>query len=331
MRIISSSIEAASETFLHAGYVSAYPRSFGSYAYEPLGDLHWDVAEALRLEGETLGDAPIAAALSLNGDWLPMTLGVAVFFGAILAAYSLRERFAVPAVALLGLLSVTCSRGKTIDDPSWPALRTPQIVIAEPPGDPPWKDLERRRYAHPGDATHVILHGIVADAIINFTTPVHDLAAIQDEVALPTTDLTEGEAYALRSYGLDGWGREMRLSTAGKRHTVTSAGADGMFRTEDDISLTVKQCDNESWDISRHVYFIRPHEGSVAVYYHRYPGTHFRYNHEKEARALTGTRLFDFLRPADLEDFQKTRAERIYASASEGLSHEPLIMQRSGW
>lgn len=332
MQIISSSLESASNVFLHAGYISAYARELRSWAYDPVGVTDWNVAEALRLEGETLGDVPAAAALALQGDWVQMALATAVFFGTLQVVSMRRTEHLAPVVGLLCLSMAMCSHGSGPDNPpvtAKPLVGVPALVDETQRDEYPWKDLELEPYAHPEDATHVILHGLVADAIINSRGRLSSLADIEREVGLPTNDPTEGMAQAIRAYGVDGWGREMSLSSNGSHYTVRSAGADGVFLTEDDMFVTVEQCRNESWDASRHVFFLRPHEGSVAVFFHAYPGKHFRFNHRSEARELTGTHLFDYLGVGDLTDQRRVVAEKAYASISEGLAYEPLVMQRS--
>ncbi len=61
MKILASSIQQVADTFLHAGYISAYPRTLYAYNYgNTTPKLELDVAESLRLQGETLATAAVA-------------------------------------------------------------------------------------------------------------------------------------------------------------------------------------------------------------------------------------------------------------------------------
>jgi hypothetical protein len=197
------------------------------------------------------------------------------------------------------------------------------------PSTPPWKGVELREYADPQQATLALLNGVVADGIINVGDSIDCLANIRNEVGFPKKELTEGEAYALQTYGIDGWGHEMRLREDGeKRYTVTSAGADGIFDTGDDLSISVKQAEEDTWDRHRWAFFLRNGGELPAVLFHRWTGEHFRYSNEERARELTGGKLFDVFNfnssmPDDERDEQLRAA---YDSASAGLTREPLVL-----
>lgn len=328
MQILASSIEKASEAFLHAGYISAYPREFEAYGYNTVSGVQYEVAEALRLEGETLAShipsqdfTSLLAAVTGSGDWLPLALGCAGFFGALAGAYAVRQRLggaprlvgqiAACLIAVLCLAAATCSTSG------------PEPL----PDEAPWEGVEIRDYANPEDATFVILNGIIADGIINVGQAVETLPNIQNEVGLPASTLTEGQAYALKTYGLDGWGREMRLDREGNAYTVTSAGADGAFDSEDDISVTVAPCNNETWDVKRHAFFLREHEGSLLLFFHRWTGSHFLYRNPVEASELTGGELYDFLTTEDMYEELRSEVQTTWDEATDGLAHEPMVLQ----
>jgi hypothetical protein len=328
MQILASSITRASEVFLHAGYISANPRTFGGYMYSADSDVHYEVAESLRLEGETLAShipaydpGSLLAAVAGSGDWLTMALGTAGFFGGLAGVYLIGKRLggaprlvgqmAAALVAALCLVAATCS---TTGDPPLPE-------------DPPWEGVEIKPYAHPEDATFVILHGIVADGITNLGRHITSLANIQDEVGLPASSLTEGQAYALQTYGLDGWGREMRLERIDNYYIVTSAGADGAFDTDDDISLRANPTCNENWDEQRRAFFLREQEGSIHIFFHRWTGAHFVYNDEDGSLALTGTDLFDYITEEDLYGEQIDLMQGAWDATTDGLAYEPMVMQ----
>jgi len=174
----------------------------------------------------------------------------------------------------------------------------------------------------------VLLHGIIADGIQNVGQPIDMLENIQNEVGLPVSKLTKGQAYALKTYGIDGWGKKFRLSEAGGKYTVESAGADGAFDTSDDLKVSVTQSADDSWDSARKNFFVRKDSGgSVVVLFHRWTGEHFLYKNQGKARTLTGGDLFDLFTSTDLEAKQKKTAEDAYKKAAAGASHEPMVLQ----
>ena len=327
MKILASSIQQAAETFLHAGYISAYPRTLYPHDYGNTSPrMELDVAEALRLQGETLAavtthDTTVAAAVAAPGSWPTMLACVAALAGAVGLLYWLRTRWrgaalgravshgAVAVMALAVVGGVHCG---------------PEPL----PTDQPWKDVALEVYADPAAATKVLLHGVIADGIENVGQPIDMLENIQNEVGLPVAKLTKGQAYALKTYGMDGWGKAFRLAEAGGKYTVTSAGADGAFDTSDDLSVSVVQSDDSTWDSDRKTYFVRKGDnGKAVVLFHRWTGEHFVYKHQDESRALTGGDLFDLWTLADLQSKQKTLAEGTYTKAASGKSHEPLVLQ----
>jgi hypothetical protein len=328
MKILASSIQQAADTFLHAGYISAYPRTLYSYSYgQGSPRMELDVAEALRLQGETLaagtgGEVTVAAAaVSSSGGWPTMLAGAAALAGAVALLYWLRTRWRGPALR----------RALSYGAVAMMALAVVGGVHCGPeplPTDQPWKDVALKSYADPAAATRVLLHGVIADGIENVGQPIDMLENIQNEVGLPAATLTTGQAYALKTYGMDGWGKAFRLSEGGGKYTVTSAGADGAFDTSDDLSVSVVQSEDKTWDANRKTYFVRKGvDGKAVVLFHRWSGEHFVYKHQDKARALTGGDLFDLWTLADLEAKQKTVAQGAYTKAASGKSHEPLVLQ----
>ena len=101
MEILGASMVRTAASFLHPGYISAYPRAFEPEIGYPIQyaepTIQIDVVEALRLEGEAVassGDfsAPVTTAMA-GGGWTHLVFAVACFFGA-LAVYALvRERY----------------------------------------------------------------------------------------------------------------------------------------------------------------------------------------------------------------------------------------------
>ena len=328
MKILASSIQQAADTFLHAGYISAYPRTLYSYGYgNSSPKMELDVAEALRLQGETLAAVTTsdptmaAAAVTSSGGWPTMLAGVAAIAGAVALIYWLRAHWPGPALR----------RAVSYGAVAVMALAVVGGVHCRPeplPTDQPWKDVALKSYADPAAATVLLLHGVIADGIENVGQPIDMLENIQNEIGLPLATLTRGQAYALKTYGIDGWGKAFRLTEAGGKYTVTSAGADGAFDSSDDLSVSVVQSEDSTWDSDRKTYFVRKGaDGKAVVLFHRWTGEHFVYKHPDKARALTGGALFDLWTLADLEPKQKTLAEGAYAKASSGKSHEPLVLQ----
>ncbi len=321
MNVLAASALEAGEAFLHAGYISAYPRQLWSHAYPSIEpSLQLDVAEALKLKDEVAGlldgsasDA-LAATVGAGGHWSTLLMGALLFFGALglahLARSAGRKGWAkgAPALGLLALAAGLACNGL--------------------PETPPWEGVAKKEYANPADATRVLLHGIVADGIINVGQPIESLANIQDEVGLPTKNPTPGERYALQTYGLDGWGRELRLTShAEGSYEVTSAGPDGQFDNADDLKLAVSQCDDEDWDSKRHAFFLAQHAGGPAVVFHRWTGDHFEYGNLNAAKELTGNELFDLLPFDKFEASQQAQIQSAWQEASSGKSSRPLVLQ----
>jgi len=336
MQILASSIDVpagvakVADTFLHAGYISAYPRTLWVDTYgNQAPEIQLDMVEALRLKAEvvagatTSSDAPLAAVSSLgSGDWYTWVAAVAAFFGTVALLYFLQDRYAglrrvwagagVAFLAVLAFFAVTCQ--------------------AELPDEEPWEEITLKEYENPELATKAILYGIIADGVHNIGQPVSSLANIQDEVGLPVAKPTEGQAYALQTYGIDGWGNDFRLTKEGGLYDVRSAGADGKFDTDDDLGIKIDQCDNESWDQHRWAFFVAKDGDSVMVLYHRWNGDHFKYNNRDKAEAATGDELFDLFTADDLaaenhDGDQLAFARAAFDAVAGQVDHAPLVLQ----
>jgi hypothetical protein len=193
------------------------------------------------------------------------------------------------------------------------------------PTHAPWEGVTLQAYANPEQATLALMHGIIADGITNVGQPIQILPNIQNEVGIASKTLTEGQAYALKTYGIDGWGKPFRL-TAGATYEVRSAGPDGAFDTADDLSIDVAQCDDSSWESGRHAFFIRKDGEDHSVLFHRWTGEFFQYYDEAGAAATTGSKLFDRWAWAELSTDQQQRVASVYAEVASGLDHEPLVL-----
>ncbi len=328
MQILGASAMRVAEIFLHPGYISAYPRTF-----EPdMGYLIWNgdptlqlnMGEALRLQGDATASAahvttPVTTAMAGIPPTTAVILAAVCFFAGLLLVAWMRQRGELripPILTLPPLLAVL----------AWVGTCGPPPL----PNEKPWEGVTVRAYADPHQATLALLHGIIADGIINVGQDVSNLANIQNEVGLPTTSPTEGMAYALSTYGLDGWGREFRLDRAGSSYTVRSAGADGSFDTGDDVTMTVSQCNDQSWDNDRHAFFLKRSGTDYLLFVHRWTGDLFRYEAKDEAKSLTGTPLFDVFHASDMnEDFQ-SRMEATYSEDASGVGDDPLVLQVFG-
>jgi hypothetical protein len=342
----------ATTGFLHAGYTSAGPRPFtySNPSWQESAQIldtgtPVDVAVALQLEGETLPVTPAAAevavpdAVNVGADVFAPSLGLAVAFLLLLAfLYAARvwgtwRRLAYVLAGLLLLLVVTAVTLPSIARYRETMYRPPELPPANAPA--PWDGVPPRAYADPPTATLALMHGIVASALANAWWPVEALGQLRNEVGLPLGDLTEGERYALQTYGLDGWGRPFRLqsqpldsaqrgmtgyeaaqqrafgkvvvpvqtatrnfNTESLRYVLTSAGPDGAFDTSDDIALKVPGLAEYTWDAYGSAPLLYKHGQRIVWFRHRWPGKTFRYANEEWARRLTGGALFDLM-PAD--------------------------------
>jgi len=369
MQIIASSIQQVANQFLHAGYISAYPRTFypHSYGYKD-PELQIEVTEALRLKGEVLANlvsAPdsgmmAATASSGGGSWPAwMAVASAMLFGAVALLYLLTRRgrnqtgsnlTGLPAFGVLGFQPAPPPKPSPLQGGGLSGLRwraspsswriTAAAAMAllgiimircgglEPlPTEAPWKGVQLEQYNDPSSATKVLLYGLISEGIANVGQPIEMLANIQNEVGLPVKSPSKGQAYALKTYGIDGWGKAFRLVADKGIYTVTSAGADGQFDTADDLKVAVAQCTDGSWDNQRHAFFLRQHNKDVAILFHRWTGEHFQYRNRSQAEALTGGVLYDFFTTADLSGEQRTNAEKAYNASASGVSHDPLLLQ----
>ncbi|MCP4677306.1 MAG: hypothetical protein GY854_17690 [Deltaproteobacteria bacterium] len=351
MKLIAANMVDKVDSFLHAGYISAYPRPLESYGY-PLGSeeagsnvqvlYHMDLAEALRLEGETLaagsqtgGSETALAAIMDMATLDQLLMGALACTAFIILFYLVVERLdrfskkLVPvflSVCILVLVMPHCDNMKNESEPL--------------PTDPPWQDLQKRSYANPDDATIALLHGVIIPAVANIGQKVDVLANIQNEVGLPTRHLTEGQAYALSTYGIDGFGKEFRFTRNALKdvdekpysgYTVSSAGADGMFDTGDDIVKHFEQTINETWGWHRNAFYLGKSGDDVVVLFHRWNGDMFEYNNESLAEQLTGSSLFDLFEVQNLDESRLAAVNKAYYDIADPLEYDPLILQVFDW
>jgi hypothetical protein len=334
MKIIAASIAKvteAADTFLHAGYISAYPRPLNEYSYPDTAPVEQlDVVQALQLKGETLASGSTlpdsASPHLLAGDLTTVALVAAAAFGLLAVLYLLRHHLRHLGGALL---------------PTRPAWGAATVMAAlalvllvrcggeDPlPTEPPWKGVKLEQYKDPQAATKVLLHGIIAEAIGSMDREISILPNIQNETRLPAAKLTSGQAYALKTYGIDGWGRPFRLDGSDSAYTVTSAGADGSFGTSDDLKVKIDKCDDQSWDMRKRAFFLRQDgAGALVVLFHRWTGTHFEYLNPTKAQQLTGGETFDLFAAKDLPKDKLASARQAYQQVAGSASHTPMVLQ----
>lgn len=311
MQLLAGSLNVEVDGFLHPGYLSAYPRSFtsmGGYQLTSATVKVIDVKKALELNDSkarpessavTEASSPAPPPASMVSD--TFMLVIAFFFFAYLAdLYCRRIRklersgwrpWVWSAVPLLLLVVLVYS--------AVPAYRSYSLHSLPPP----WKGVPVRNYKNPEAATQTILHGLIANALPGCGFEVRGLAAIQKEVAfpVPAAEHTPGMAYALKTYGRDGWGRIISFQPLAEgRYRIASAGPDGTHGTKDDIVVATHAKNGYDWENRVNGLYVRPAKREDACFIHRISHSNFKRAHASEARKLTGTDLFDTFSFRDL-------------------------------
>ncbi|MHB1036518.1 MAG: hypothetical protein ACYC35_17780 [Pirellulales bacterium] len=305
MKLFAGSLDVEAGTFLHAGYTSAYPRSFQRSWCYGLTTKAVDVKKALKLKEASEQTASVVAT-EVAAPGQPLTLGslmaegfamatVFVFYVALVGVYHFRRRKSarpvwrpwIPTLASLVLLGGVCA---------W-AVSAHRSYLAESVPSP-WQRVPLKEYEDPEAATHAILQGLVVNALAGSPRGTTNLAAMQGEVAFPMAaeQYTPGMTYAQRTYGRDGWGRDFVVE-AGDNDTcrIASAGPDGILGTRDDIVFVALQWRGD-WECRLGGVFVRPPtEGTdkCLCLVHRVDDSLSRKAHGKEARQLTGNEVFD--------------------------------------
>jgi hypothetical protein len=311
MQILAGSLNVEIDSYLHAGYLSAYPRTFereGSHQLSSQNVKLIDVRKAVELKspnGATAG----AAAIESPSSTLPrasmvsdtFALAVAFFFFAFLISlyYRRARKVAKPAwrpwlFAALALLVVA-----PVYFWAWPKYE--EHSLNQLPC--PWKGVAVQEYQDPKAATEAILHTLIANGLMGVSVQVENLTAIQNEVAfpVPAAGYTPGMKYAQKTYGRDGWGHEFlcnlieRSDDAPPKYRIISVGADGVAGTEDDIVLTIPRIGG-SWGECVSGLYCRVSDGNIIVLLHRIDDSLFQLANSEDARKLTGGDLFDSFR-----------------------------------
>ncbi len=336
MELVAGSLNVDVDEYLHAGYLSAYPRTFkdmGAHNLQHAKTNLIDVKSALRLESTGRQATPQATA------------EVSVRPTALAPASMASDGFLLATLFLFFayLIGLYYRRIRKMEKPGWRpwllAVMPLLIVVVASCAyqvheehqlnslPPPWTDVAVRDYEDPEAATQAILHGLVANSLPGSPVNVRQLAAIQHEVAfpVPAEQYTPGMSYAQKTYGRDGWGREFKFDPlAGGRYRIASAGADGSHGTSDDIVLVTPKKDADNWEqLVNGVYVRRAHGDDYTCFIHRVTHGKFRWMDSGTARNLTGTKLFDMF-SLDDQARHATEEHPVLAQLREYQESHPL-------
>lgn len=306
MKLLAGSIEVESNTYLHAGYLSAYPRSFGEggflrfWHHETTTVINIPEAVALREPADESQPAATISAARVNQALTPATmvselfaLTVAfLFFAWLIGVYYQRVRkTAHPAWRPWVLAGVSVFVFAFFPYWALPAMRV-QRLNALPP---PWEDVPVQPYQNPELATQAIMQALIVNALAGSPQGIASLAAIQEEVAfpVPAEDYTPGMEYARRTYGRDGWGRDFAFELLGEgKYRVSSAGHDGALGTPDDIVVDAG-VNERGWEYALSGIFARWHDQELVCFIHQVDDPLFRKARSAESGELTSTSVFD--------------------------------------
>ncbi len=329
MKLLAGSLDVEVDAFLHAGYLSAGGRSFdrmGRYEFEGATTTLIDVTKSLELKdtaapthqttqstaNESPPRAPVPVRASLSGGGFVVG-AVLLFFGVLAILYARR----LPAgsqprwmtqlfIGLPLILTAVITMGVGGVLPQYESHRLNNLP-------PPWAGLPRQEYKDPAAATETIMHALVANALPGSPINVEQLGAIRHEVVfpLPVERWTPGMAYAAKTYGLDGWGREFAFQpfTAG-RYRIASAGPDGEHGTGDDSVLFTSRTEEDDWEQLVNGIYARQVDGVYAYFVHRVAHGNYRSQRPRDARKTTGTSVFDKLGAGSLVSWQEKGVEQ---------------------
>ncbi len=233
MQIFAGSVRQAADTFLHAGYISAQPSSM-AMEYPPFQDttdtgFAVSVDAAFRLSETAGADAAMSGWLGLGGGLgaavvpaLAVVSAVAAFVLLLRMARTHTPARAAVALALTGALSVG-TLGACVGVP--------------------WDDVEPEDFDDPTVATVVLMYSVVKEALLIHHSDqgsASSIAALEEFVALPVAEPSDGVAYALATYGRDGWANELELEKKSDQvYLVSSGGEDGSVDGAGDLSAEV--------------------------------------------------------------------------------------------
>lgn len=303
MKIIASSTVPNESVFLHAGYISSMPRPFTLSHFVDVNKpengvqpLSLNVSKSLQLVGDksesttkaAIAPPPPLKSPTSDNSLAVMALGVALFFCCVgllhyLRRYSQRLAFALlMSLLFLSYLGMNAYSERRREDTEVISYNAHPVSS----GSSSYKD--------PYSATLVIMHGLLANGVINTNEVITSLDQIHKKVAFPTTKLTAGMKYALDHYSCDGWGNPISFRTINEdSYELSSLGADGKPNTKDDIVIRFKRANDENWDSLRWGWFAQKEGEILSVYFHRWPGELFEYLNKELAQQKSGSTLFD--------------------------------------
>jgi membrane protease YdiL (CAAX protease family) len=174
MQILAGSLNVQMNSFLHSGYISAYPRT-----YKHVGGFHLensevkliDVKKAVELKPSNNQVAGTTTATALPPALQPASMGsdafvlsIAFFFFAyLIGLYYRKVRGVVKSgwkpwlFAAAAIIGIVC-----IQNWGWQAYKTYSLNHLAPP----WKEVAIAEYQNPEAATEVILHGLIANGLL---------------------------------------------------------------------------------------------------------------------------------------------------------------------
>lgn len=345
MEILAGSESIQTDSFLHAGYLSAYPRTYertARYRLELVAEngqaklIEVKDALALKQEGDATEATPIHPAMigetaEPAPDSVPpgsllasgfVALIAVCFFAFVASAYYRRLKgirrpgwrpWAIGGVAgLLILCTGYFAGGYSVENGRLVRYTWKGTSPATPP---PWEDVEVREYRDPRAATEVILSGLIVNALAGCSNEVLVLSQIRNEVSFPVPfeQYTPGMAYAQQTYGLDGWGRAFTFEPLPKgKYRIASAGPDGLRGNDDDIVLTTRSKDYD-WERLIGGIYVREVDNRYAFFVHRVRHSLFRFANRSGAIAVTKTDRFDMvsLEPALRDSWREDGSEKI--------------------
>jgi len=358
MEILASNLNIQSKLFLHAGYVSNSP-SLSSNQGESESP-YWsniprilevrdvfdqntpkvelEVTSSLRLKEDRIDEAAIVTVgvekpqtFAFNrGNTTSMITGLGLFILTVVILYVFIKRLQlihkklVPALSVIALVVIVFIVGYV---PS----RTDNLYAL--PAPPPWEGVPIQEYADPEQATIAIVYALVAEGLRSIPHSVFTLEEIQDEVRLPKKDLTPGERYAIKTYGLDGWGTLFELQgDAEKGYRLKSAGPDKTFRTEDDLWFFFYSHRYEDFNYMERAFFFQEINGMLVMFFHRFnDGYMFEYNNQEQAIEITGSDFFDLVLVEEFDDVElKNECIESYNRYKDLFSYDPLVLQVRG-
>jgi len=319
MKIISSSIERIADTFLHAGYISSAPCSRNSEVFNeiPSAEIVLEMKSALELKAvETVADSShmFAGIISDFGSVFTIAIVTVVFFILFYLLNTFLRKFpkmdwAVSAFMVFFVFTsffIYSSCGGEIEETD--KLNSDIVEFEAFCGSKP-----EREYKNPHLATQAIVYGFITDALFFPGNEVKELNDLDKAIAMPTREPTEGMLYAFEHFCYDGWGNEFRFEKEktdyyGNKYFVTSAGEDGEFDTDDDITVEVhprylyrEQFSDEPVNMQMSIFFSKHNEKNRAIFRSLRGKADCKYKEENVNLALsvTGNSRFEAITFSD--------------------------------